>query len=189
MYTLWRVWSQAYTLVSITTVTVHILVCAHQCTKHLSSALANSYPLTNIYTRTHASTPGSTTRQRLRKEQMQMQEALHVSPVWPNRPYWAPLTLKRKNFRVIVRTSQLPGSHTPRHLPWLRPYKPEDSSPTASHTVVLTQNNSHSEYRLNSIHHVNNVSFICGCHVQVETPGQTASRAPRRPSQWSLPWL
>jgi len=63
-------------------------------TTHLCSFAPT--PHCDIYTCKHASTPGTTARQQLCKELMQMQKALHVLSVRHNQPHSAhPITLSR----------------------------------------------------------------------------------------------
>jgi len=82
LYTLWRVWPQIYTLMSITPVTVYILVYTG-----VQNTCAVFHPPHNMYKCTHASTPGTTARQRLREKLMQMQEVLHFSSDRHNQPH------------------------------------------------------------------------------------------------------
>ena len=74
MYTLWRVWSQVYTLVS-----KHLSRCIYLSALACKAPVWCSFP--PMYPCTHANTPGMTALQRLHEELMQMQEALHVSCV------------------------------------------------------------------------------------------------------------
>ena len=77
-----------------------------------------------MYICTHASTPGTTARQRPHEELMQTQEALHVSFVRSNQP-----TFSTSNARTSLYL--LPETPIPLHTPSPLPNIPQNSSRTA----------------------------------------------------------
>jgi len=101
-------------------------------------------------------------------------------------------TLSTSNART-QKTSlyALPNSHTPRLPPSFElplPYKPEDSSRTASHTVLLTQTNSHSECRLKRLPSIMLTMFPSPVHFmfKLRHPGKQPPERPAKPHNGPL---
>jgi len=114
----------------------YICVYTHRCTNTYTHAYVyiytypHTYTHTHIYTHTykmyiwtHARTPGTTARQRMRKEPLQTQEALHVSFVRRNQTTF-------RTFNARTSLYPLPETPIPLHPPSPLPNIPQNSSRT-----------------------------------------------------------